>query len=130
MGRHHLPNGREVYLSRFAIAPTYAGVREGSPETASPHILEQLPERAGRVLSPAKPLVIVPPSQMPLPEWLCVAELGSRSGTRQTDPDYRSRLYVCWFAGDTGRSIDTMVEAVLPHLDWEQAAEDYDIMDF
>ena len=130
MARYRLPNGREVYLSRFAIAPTYAGVLEGTPETASPHILERVSEQAAWVLPPAKPLVVVPPPAMPLPGWLCVAELGSRQGARQTDADYNSRLYVCWFAKDTARSIDTMVKTVLPHLDWEQVAEDYDIMDF
>ncbi len=130
MKRHRFPNGREVYLSRFAIAPTYAGLLEGSAEAASPNILERLPQQAARMLSPAKPLVIVPPSKMPLPGWLCVAEMDSRRGARQTDPDYSSRLYVCWFADDTDRSIDAMVDSVLPHLDWERDAEDYDIMDF
>lgn len=130
MGMHHLPNGREVYLSRFAMVRTYAGVLEGSPDKVSPHILERLQETAARVLSPAKPLVVVPSPQMPLPQWLCVAEFGSRSGARQTDPDYSSRLYACWFVEDTARSIDAMVEAILPHLDWERVAEDYDIRDF
>lgn len=119
MGQHHLPNGREVYLSRFAMAQTYAGELEGSAETNSPHILERLPEQAAWVLSPAKPLAIVPASKMPLPNWLCVAELESWRGARQTDSDYHSRLYGCWFADDTAQSIDAMVEAVLPHLDWE-----------
>jgi hypothetical protein len=123
-----LPSGREVSLSRFAITLTYAGALEGSPEMVSPHILEHLPVRAARMLSPARPLVIVPPARMPLPKWLCVAELDSCSGARHTDPDYNSRLYVCWFADDTTRSIDAMVEAVLPQLNWEQAAEDYDII--
>jgi hypothetical protein len=119
-----------VYLSRFAANPIYAGVLEGSAETASPHILAGLPERAAWMLSPAKLLVVVPPSRMPLPKWLCVAELGSPLGARQTDPDYSSWLYVCWFTEDTARSIDAMVEAVLPHLDWERSAEDYDSMAF
>lgn len=130
MGRHRLPSGREVHLSRFVIAPTYAGVLEGRPETASPHILEEVPERAASLLSPAKPLVVVRPLEMPLPGWLCVAELGSSHGVRQTDPDFGSRLYVCWFSESTALTIDAMVEEVLPRLDWGQVAEDYDIMDF
>jgi hypothetical protein len=125
-----LPSGREVFLCRFAIAPTYAGVLEGTTETASRYIVERLADHAVRVLAPAKPLVVVPPTAMPLPEWLCVAELASRRGARHTGPDYSSRLYVCWFAEDTARGIDAMVEAVLPHLDWDRVAEDYDIMDF
>ena len=130
MGLHHLPNGREVSVSRIVIAPTYAGVLEGSPETASPHILERLREKAARILSPAEPLVIVCPARMPLPNWLCIAQFDSRHGVRETNPDYNSRLYVCWFAADTSQSIDAMIEAILPHLDWEHAAEDYDITDF
>ena len=46
MGTHRLPDGREVYLTRLALAPTYAGVLEGGPEAASPHILERLPEQS------------------------------------------------------------------------------------
>jgi len=125
-----LPSGREVYLARFAIAPTYAGVLEGTPETVSPHILERVADDAARTLPPGKPLVVVPPPKLPLPGWLCVAELESRRGARQTDPDFSSRLYVCWFANGTDQRIDAMVEAVLPQLDWEGVAEDYDIMDF
>jgi hypothetical protein len=65
-----------------------------------------------------------------LPGWLCVAEFDSQRGARQTDPDYDSRLCACWFAEDTTRSIDAMVEEVLPHLDWERNAEDHDIANF
>ena len=67
---------------------------------------------------------------MPLPGWLCVAEMNSQRGAQQTDADYNSRLYVCWFAESTAKSIDAMLEAILPHLDWENVAEDYDIMNF
>ena len=130
MKRHRLPDGREVDLVRLAIVPTYAGFLEGSPETTSPCILEELAERVARVLPPAEPLVMVPASRMPLPGWMCVAELGSQQGARQADPDFSSWLYVCWFAEDTNRSIDAMIDAVLPHLDWERVAEDYDVMDF
>ncbi len=130
MGRHRLQNGREIYLERFSIARTYAGMLEGSPETVSPQLLEWVPERAAKMLSPAKPLVVVPPSRMPLPGWFCVAEFGSQRGARQTDADYNSLLFACWFTDEIGRKIDTMVKAILPHLDWEQLAEVYDIMDF
>ena len=130
MGQYRLPDGREVRLSRFTIAGTYAGVMEGSPETAGPHILRRLPEQAARMLPPATPMVVVAPPRMPLPEWLCVAEFGSRRGARQTDPDYSSRLCACWFVADTSQGIDAMVEAILPHLDWDRLAEDYGMMDF
>ena len=102
----------------------------GSLETITELILKDLPLQAAGMLSPAKPLVVVPPPRTPLPGWLCVAELRSEQGARQTDPDFTSRLYVCWFADDTARSIDAMVEEILPCVDWEQAAEDYDTLDF
>jgi hypothetical protein len=50
-------------------------------------------------------------------------------GARTTDPDFRSRLHVCWFVEDTAHSIDAMVEAIMPHLRWEEVAEDYDVTD-
>ncbi|MGH7411709.1 MAG: hypothetical protein ACREJ6_11715, partial [Candidatus Methylomirabilis sp.] len=98
---------------------------EGSAMTISQVVRESLPERAASVLPPARPLAIVPPPAGELPPWLCVAELESLVGVRDTDQN--SRLYACWFADDTARSIDVMVEAILPHLDWERVAEDYDI---
>ncbi len=130
MNRYHLSTGREAHLTQFALASTYSGMMEGSPETASKYILEQISEHASRMLPPAHPLVIVPSSVIPLPRWMCVASLDSQSGVRQEDPDYHSHLYVCWFTNDTDRSIDAMVDEILPYLDWERNAEDYDITDF
>ena len=127
---HRLPSGREVYLVRLAIRPTYEGVLEGSAADVSRYILKRLPEIAKMVMPPAKPLAIISSPQFPLPAWLCVAELDSRQGVRQTDPDFNSRLFVCWFLEDTATSIDAMVESILPHLEWDRLAEDYDIMDF
>ena len=126
--KHLLPDGREVHLYRFWMTPTYHGVMAGSQETASRHILERLAEQAAGVPSSGTPLVVIPPSAMPLPRWQCVAELFSQRGVRQTDPDYGSRLRVCWFAKDTNRSLNSMLKEILPHLDWEQVAEDYDMM--
>ena len=130
MGRHQLQNGREIYLERFSMDSTYGGMMEGSPEDVSQSILERLPERAKRILAPAMPLVVVTPSRMPLPSWLCVAELKSRSGARQVDPDFISSLYACWFSDDTACNIDVMVDSILFHLDWERLAEDVNLMDF
>lgn len=130
MSVHRLPNGREVYVVRLAMAGTYAGVLEGTPERASQHLLWSAESRAAHLSPPAKPLVVVPPSQMPLPSWTCVAELESRRGVRSDDPDFNSRLYVCWFTDRTDQSIDDMIASVLPQVDWEGQAEDFDIMDF
>jgi hypothetical protein len=31
---------------------------------------------------------------------------------------------------DTAKSLDEVVESIIPQLDWEKLAEDYDIMSF
>lgn len=130
MGLHRLPNGREVFLVRLKMAGTYSGVIEGTAKTASQHIRKDLTERAAGMLPPGRPLAVVEPPQGDLPQWICMAELESRRGVHNTDPDFNSRLYVCWFMADTARSLDEVIASVLPQVDWEQLAEDYDIMDF
>ena len=130
MGQHRLPNGRDVSLVRFTMRGTYSGVLEGSALTASQVVRESLPERAADLLPPGHPLAIIGPPAGELPPWLCVAQLESGSGVRHTDPDYNSRLYVCWFMDDTTRSLDAILDSILPHLDWEGVAEDYNILDF
>jgi hypothetical protein len=127
MAKHRLPNGREVLLVRLVMVGTYSSWLEESPKAISAAILKELPERAASVLPPAKPLAVVQPSATPLPEWFCVAELESPQGVRTSDPDFNSRLYACWFMNGTDRSIDAVIESILPHVSWEQVAEDYDI---
>ncbi len=130
MGVHRLPNGREDFLVRWNMVGTYAGVIAGSLKVASQAIRDNLPERAAEMLPPGRPLAVVEPPMGELPQWMCMAEIESRRGVHNTDPDFNSRLYVCWFMADTGRSLDEVVESILPHVDWEGLAEDYDIMDF
>lgn len=130
MGTHRLPNGRQVHLNRLKLVGTYSGCLEGSAKTISKVIRESLSERVMEVLPPARPLAIVDPPPGELPRWLCVAELESRDGVKHSDPDYNSRLYVCFFTADTTKSVDAMIESILPHVDWEKMAEDYSIMDF
>lgn len=125
---YHLPGGREIFLVRWAIEGTYAGLLEGTLETASRYIRKSLPERAAQVLSPATPLTVVPAPDGTLPQWLCVAEFGSRRGVNTDDPDFNSMLYACWFMDDTALSLDAVIESILPQLDWDQVAEDYDFM--
>jgi hypothetical protein len=109
---------------------TYSGFLEGSLEVMSKFVLEHLSERAAEILPPATPLAVVKPPPGPLPEWMCVAALGSLRGVHHSDPDFRSFLYACWFMKDTSASLDAIIESILPYLDWEQIAEDYDVMDF
>ena len=108
---------------------TYARLMEGTPETASPYILKSIDRTAAEMLSPATPLFVLRPAEMPLLPLLCVAEFVSPRGVHETDPDYRSRLYICWFTRyeSTAESLDFMIKEVLPFVDWEGYAEDYNI---
>lgn len=117
-------------MIRFTMVGTYAGALEGSAIAVSQVVRESLSERAADLLPPGRPLAIVSPPAGELPQWLCVAQLESGDGVHNTDPDYSSRLYACWFMNDTARSLDAVLDSVLPHLDWERLAEDYDIMNF
>ena len=130
MSLHRLPNGREVFLVRMNMVGTYSGVIEGSAKTASQQIWRRLKERAAEMLPPGRPLAIVEPPKGELPHWMCMAELASGRGVHITDPDFNSRLYVCWFMADTAKSLDEVIAAILPQLDWEGIAEDYDITIF
>jgi hypothetical protein len=109
---------------------TYSGVLEGDRISASLYIRKDLSERAARILPPGHPLAVVEPPKGELPDWFCVAELESPNSVQNTGPDFQSRLYVCWFMENTARSLDEVIEAILPQIDWEGLAEDYDIMRF
>lgn len=79
------------------------------------------------MLPPATPLVVLAPDVAPLPDWLCVAELESTVPVSAGRSDANSRLYVAWFVTDLSRSIDEMVKAMLPLIDWDANAEDYEL---
>jgi hypothetical protein len=130
MGDYYLPNGRKISLVRWNMIGTYSGILEGSKEGASQSIREELPEFAARTLPPGHPLAVIRSPFGELPDWFCVAELESTNSVHNTGPDFFSRLYVCWFMGDTARSLDKVIESILPQIDWEGLAEDYDIMMF
>ena len=118
---------RGISARRFTIEGTYCGVVEGSREEASRRLLPGLPERAAQMLPPATPLVVLAPDVAPLPDWLCVAELESTVPVSAGRSDANSRLYVAWFVTDLSRSIDEMVKAMLPLIDWDANAEDYEL---
>ena len=130
MDDYHLPNGRKIDLVRWNMVGTYSGVLEGSKKDASQVFHENLPEMAAKILPPGHPLVVVGPPKGEFPRWLCVAKLESPIGVHNTGPDFNSELYVCWFMGDTARSLDEVIESIILQIDWERQAEDYDIMSF
>jgi hypothetical protein len=69
--------------------------------------------RAAEMLPPGRPPAVVEPSKGQLPQWMCMAELESRRGVHDTDPDLDLRLYVCCFMADTARSLDEVIASIL-----------------
>jgi len=128
MFNYRLPNGRSVGLKRLILSDTYAGVFEGSPETASPFIRKGLRDHASQLLPPAKPLCIIDSGKGELPHWMCVAEFTSPDGVKESDSDFFSRLFICWFIDHTAMSVDDMIGMALKQVDWDRYAEDFDIM--
>jgi hypothetical protein len=125
-GEYSLPCGRTVKIRRLLLAHTFAGQLEGTPELVSPGIIQRLPKEAVRVLPPGKPLVVVKPDKLPLPNFRLIAELESPRGVRNTDPDFGSQLFVVWFTDKIDTSIDELISPVLSTLDWDRHAEDFD----
>ena len=121
MKQHRLPDGREVKLLTFKISGTYAGVMEGDRQNASRFMLRDLEHRR-------EGTVVVVPSKMPFPDWECEADFESPTAARTTEPGYQSSLCVTWYVADPSVSIETMVKAVLPYLNWEENAKDVEDM--
>jgi hypothetical protein len=127
-GAFRLATGREVYLVSFLLTHTYEGHLEGSPETLTPHIRTAVPRQVATAMPPGRPLVFLGQDAMPLPEHRLIAELYSRDAARLKDPDYASRLYLCWFLDTVVGSLDDLVLTALARVDWEASAEDFDTM--
>lgn len=130
MIKYLLPSGRTVTLYGWRVVGTYAGVMEGSKKTASKYIREELPERAERLLPSCRPLAIINASAKELPSWLCVAKFESSDGVNTTNIDFCSRLSICWFTEDIGENLDDIIKPILPQIDWDKFAENYDPYDF
>ena len=73
-------------------------------------------------------IVVLDDGEGALPGLQWIAEFGCRMAVHTTDPDYSSRLGVCWFTNDLPDSLAEVLEAVLRRADYEANAEDYDIM--
>jgi hypothetical protein len=129
-GIYQLETGRKVFLKRLRIDGTFAGHMEGSPESVSKFVLKHTPSDVQSDMRPGQPLVVIQSDEMPLPDFRFIAKFESSRGVKQTDPDYSSQLYVCWFQGDLSRSMDQVISDVLKRVDWEANAEDFDISFF
>lgn len=124
------PDGRSLRLMRFSMWRTYEGVIEGSRESATRAMMPGLRERSLARIGVSLPVVVIGPSSARAPEWTCVAHLESNRAVASDDPDYCSRLAVVWFVDSKARSVNDMIEAIAPDVDWAGHAEDFDVMNF
>jgi hypothetical protein len=92
---YRLTSGRAVELVQMHVDRTYAGLLEGVPAEATPHVLARVHEDAARLLPPGRPLWIIRDGTTELPAYRLIAELESRLGVNTADPDWASRLFVC-----------------------------------
>ena len=129
MFEFQLPDGRAIQLVSLSVEQTYSGVMEGSRETASVYIREDLYRRIARHIPNSKPLLL-DDYRSELPHWLCMGLFKSYSGARNTDIDAASQLWVVWFMEDNIASLEDGIRQILPRIDWKNWAEDYDLMDF
>lgn len=100
-GRFTLVDGREVFLTRLVLTRTYAGMLEGSPASVGRFIRKSIADRVAKEL-PRMPLVILDEGEGPLPGFQWAAAFDSPRGTKTTDPDFSSRLALCWFSWSCG----------------------------
>ena len=126
-GHFTLADGREVILTRLLLTHTYAGALEGTPATISRFIRKGIAGNLAKEL-PRMPLVILDDGQGALPAFQWAATFISSRGTKTNDPDYSSRLALCWFSDTIPANLEGAIATVLEQVDWDAQAEDYDIM--
>lgn len=127
-GSFTLADGREVYLTRLLLTRTYEGVLEGAPAAASRHIRKRLAVEVGQSLRVKMPVAVIDEGQPELPSYQWVATFDSSHGVKTKDPDYSSRLAICWFSDALPSELHSAIVATLARVDWDTLAEDYDIM--
>ena len=120
-------NGRHISVSELHILRTYAGQLEGSYESCSHYIREGLRDQIARHLSYPEALVILDNGEKALPTFQWIAMFES-SPVHTSDPDYSSRLRVCWFTEHMPNDLTETIQATVDKVDYEASAEDYDTM--
>jgi hypothetical protein len=119
-------DGWEVWLVDLAIRLTYRGVLEGTPMSVSKVILESLKSGKTSRQRPDLPILLIPPVNLPLPDYRWEAELDSGQGIHTNDPDFNSHLQVIWFTDDLDRNIDELLGQIVSQIVWKDHAKDYD----
>lgn len=114
-------SGRKIALTELHIIRTYAGCLEGRPETNARSIRRRLKENG-------QAQVILDDGEAILPPLQWQAEFQCGDAVRTKDPDYASRIVVCWFTHVLPDALADALQAVVNQIDYEADAEDFDIM--
>ena len=122
-------DSRKLILTQFDLLRTYRGHLEGSPESISHFIMIDLERRQERSASTETGFAFIRPEVFPIPGYRFQATLESPCPTSTGDSGDWSRLQVCWFGDEIGRSIDEMVFSALAKIKWDAAATNYDRYD-
>ena len=120
---------RKIRLTDLAVNSTFAGCLEGTPETNSQHIMEDLEHSLKQKQHRDMGLAIIRPAEFPLPGYRFVGTFLSPQAINLEDLEMGSRLQVCWFDDNLDQSINEMVQVALSQVNWEAAAMNYDIYD-
>jgi hypothetical protein len=123
-----LVSGREVFLVRLQMSSTYSGCLEGTLESNSRHIRHRLNTTVRETFAPNRAVVCIDPDGAALPDLLWMAEYESQKGVKTDDPYFNSRLCICWFSDTLPNDLRRFLHDALARIDWEQDAEDYDMM--
>jgi hypothetical protein len=118
----NVPNGRSIELVQYRFKGTYSSFIEGSRDSASRYIRENIEEIAEGILSPCKPLNVVWPSEYILPRWIFVGEFAitlKDKHVQKMDTAIQP-FFLCWFAEDIPDDVNNIVESDIPRLDWEK----------
>ena len=126
-GMYKLSARRTVSLMRLSVTLTYSGVLEGTASTASTFIRASLAQDVAQSIPPGKPLVVVDDRSTELPRFRWIAEFYSARGITTNDPDYSSKLFVCWFSDEIPDALHSAIAQVLAKVQWDANAEEYDL---
>lgn len=126
MFNFQLPDGRIIFMQRLALKETFAGHMEGTCESVSAYIREHIHEDAKNMLSYAEPLAVIDIYGARLPRWMCVGEFESSRTSRSRNDDDASRLYICGFMEEDTLTLEEGIARILPHIPWDELAEDYE----
>lgn len=114
----------EVSFSRFCVTPTYAGVVEGAPETATMALRQELEEDFPSD-EPNNGYALVIQSTGLLPRWQCTASLSSTEKIESDDE--HSELELCWVSDEVDKPIQELVKDAVKHVDWQERARSYNL---